>query len=171
MLTRRSLIIAGGAALLLPSALRAQGAAEIGTAARPLRVGVTAGVHGQVLEVVRDLLARDKAQPGSLSEAEQREVLELQAAGEGGVIVDAGAIAARGLSGRVSLGEVRLDRVHAHGSSAMLTAALTDQALLRRFLREQLKRVAAGADPACVARHADGDATLRFANCGNFIAA
>lgn len=59
MLTKRSLIIAGGAALLLPSALRAQGAAEIGTAARPLRVGVTAGVHGQVLEVVRDVLARD----------------------------------------------------------------------------------------------------------------
>ncbi len=43
-------------------------------------------------------------------------------------------------------------------------------ALLRRFLREQLRRVAAGDDPACVAR-GDGDATLRFANCGNFIAA
>jgi hypothetical protein len=43
-------------------------------------------------------------------------------------------------------------------------------ALLRRFLREQLKRVAAGDDPACVAR-TSGDATLRFANCGNFVAA
>ncbi|WP_419896789.1 MetQ/NlpA family ABC transporter substrate-binding protein [Roseomonas sp. USHLN139] len=64
MLNRRSLILAGGA-LLLP-ALRlpalAQGAAEFGTAARPLRVGVTAGVHGQVLEVVRDVLARDNFQ-------------------------------------------------------------------------------------------------------------
>ena len=43
-------------------------------------------------------------------------------------------------------------------------------ALLRRFLREQLHRVAAGEDPACVVRGV-GDATLRFANCGNFIAA
>jgi D-methionine transport system substrate-binding protein len=34
-------------------------AAEIGTAARPLRVGVTAGVHAQVLEKVRDAVARD----------------------------------------------------------------------------------------------------------------
>jgi hypothetical protein len=42
-------------------------------------------------------------------------------------------------------------------------------ALLRRVLREQLRRVAAGEDPAGVVR--DGDATLRFANCGNFIAA
>lgn len=68
MLNRRSLILAGGA-LLLPAALRfpglignaqAQGgAAELGTAARPLRVGVTAGVHAQVLEVVRDVLAKE----------------------------------------------------------------------------------------------------------------
>jgi hypothetical protein len=43
-------------------------------------------------------------------------------------------------------------------------------ALLRRFLREQLKRVAAGDDPACVAR-TSGGATLHFANCGNFVAA
>jgi len=43
-------------------------------------------------------------------------------------------------------------------------------ALLRRFLRAQLHRVAEGADPACVAR-GDADATLRFANCGNFIGA
>ena len=43
-------------------------------------------------------------------------------------------------------------------------------ALLRRFLREQLRRVAAGDDPAGVAR-GDADATLRFANCGNFVEA
>jgi D-methionine transport system substrate-binding protein len=64
MLNRRSLILAGGA-LLLPALRRpafAQGAAEFGTAGRPLRVGVTAGVHGQVLEVVRDVLARDNFQ-------------------------------------------------------------------------------------------------------------
>ena len=44
-------------------------------------------------------------------------------------------------------------------------------ALLRRFLREQLKRVAAGDDPAGVARGPGADATQRFAHCGNFIAA
>jgi phenylpropionate dioxygenase-like ring-hydroxylating dioxygenase large terminal subunit len=42
-------------------------------------------------------------------------------------------------------------------------------ALLRRFLREQLRRVAAGADPAGVAR-GGADPTLRFGHCGNFIA-
>jgi len=42
--------------------------------------------------------------------------------------------------------------------------------MLRRFVSEQLRRVEAGEDPACVVR-GDGDATLRFANCGNFIAA
>ncbi len=62
MLNRRSLILAGGALLLpalLPRHARSQGAAEFGTQARPLRVGVTAGVHEQVLEVVRDVLKRD----------------------------------------------------------------------------------------------------------------
>ena len=58
MTTRRSLILAGGAMMLLPTALRAQGA-EIGTAARPLKIGVTAGPHGQVMEKVRDIAARD----------------------------------------------------------------------------------------------------------------
>jgi D-methionine transport system substrate-binding protein len=58
MITRRSLILAGGAALLLPTALRAQGA-EIGTAARPLKIGVTAGPHAQVMEKVRDIAAKD----------------------------------------------------------------------------------------------------------------
>lgn len=58
MITKRSLILAGGAALLLPTALRAQGA-EIGTAARPLKVGATAGPHGQVMEKVREIAARD----------------------------------------------------------------------------------------------------------------
>ncbi|MBO1074471.1 MetQ/NlpA family ABC transporter substrate-binding protein [Roseomonas marmotae] len=58
MLTKRSLTLTGAAALLLPSVLRAQ-AAEVGTTARPLRVGVTSGVHAQVLEVARDVLARE----------------------------------------------------------------------------------------------------------------
>ncbi|MBR0645514.1 MetQ/NlpA family ABC transporter substrate-binding protein [Plastoroseomonas hellenica] len=53
LLTRRGLT---AAALLLPAAARAQ---EFGSAARPLRVGVTSGVHAQVLEKVRDVLARD----------------------------------------------------------------------------------------------------------------
>jgi D-methionine transport system substrate-binding protein len=54
---RRSLL---GAGLALPFATGAlaQGA-EIGTAARPLRMGVTAGPHAQVMEKVRDIAARD----------------------------------------------------------------------------------------------------------------
>jgi D-methionine transport system substrate-binding protein len=44
-----------GAALLLPVAARAQ---EIGTAQRPLRIGVTAGPHAQVMEKVREIAAR-----------------------------------------------------------------------------------------------------------------
>ena len=43
-------------------------------------------------------------------------------------------------------------------------------ALLRRCLREQLACVAAGDDPAGVARGEGADAMLRFANCGNFLA-
>jgi len=63
MLTRRSLILAGGA-LLLPAVLRAPAFAQgtsgaaFGTPGRPLHVGVTSGVHAEVLEVVRDLLAK-----------------------------------------------------------------------------------------------------------------
>jgi D-methionine transport system substrate-binding protein len=53
-ITRRHAL---GAALLLPWAARAE-AADIGTAARPLRVGVTSGVHAQVLEQVRDVVAK-----------------------------------------------------------------------------------------------------------------
>ena len=44
-------------------------------------------------------------------------------------------------------------------------------AMLRRFLREQLAKVAAGDDPAAVVRVSKADTTtLRFANCGNFLA-
>ncbi|MEO6363422.1 MAG: aromatic ring-hydroxylating dioxygenase subunit alpha, partial [Caldimonas sp.] len=43
-------------------------------------------------------------------------------------------------------------------------------ALIRRCLREQMERVAAGDDPACVVRsEGGGDAMLRFAHCGNFV--
>ena len=52
MLSRRLLVSAAAAA---PFA-RAY-AQDVGTAARPLRVGVTSGVHAQVLERVRDALA------------------------------------------------------------------------------------------------------------------
>jgi len=44
--------------LLAPTVALAQ-APEIGTAARPLRVGVTQGVHAQTFEKVREVLARD----------------------------------------------------------------------------------------------------------------
>ncbi|NOG71064.1 MetQ/NlpA family ABC transporter substrate-binding protein [Roseicella sp. DB1501] len=54
-LTRRAGL---ATALVIPFAgARAQ--APIGTAARPLRVGVTSGVHAQVLEKVQEVLARD----------------------------------------------------------------------------------------------------------------
>lgn len=43
---------------LLPGLAVAQ-TAELGTQARPVRVGVTQGVHGQTFEKVRDLLAAD----------------------------------------------------------------------------------------------------------------
>ena len=54
---RRSLLLASPALLLAQQVLAQP--ATIGTAARPVRVGVTAGVHAQVLERVRDLVARD----------------------------------------------------------------------------------------------------------------
>lgn len=57
MIARRSLILAG---LALPAAAGAQAQAQdIGSAQRPLRIGVTAGPHAQVMEVVRDIAAQD----------------------------------------------------------------------------------------------------------------
>jgi D-methionine transport system substrate-binding protein len=56
-LNRRGLL---GAGLALPFAASALAqAAEIGTAARPLKIGVTAGPHAQVMEKVRDIAAKD----------------------------------------------------------------------------------------------------------------
>jgi D-methionine transport system substrate-binding protein len=56
-MNRRALL---GAALVLPLALTALAqSAEIGTAARPLRIGATAGPHSQVLEKVQEIAARD----------------------------------------------------------------------------------------------------------------
>ncbi|MFC0409929.1 MetQ/NlpA family ABC transporter substrate-binding protein [Roseomonas elaeocarpi] len=60
--TRRALL---GASLALPATaliLRpgtALAQAAVGTAARPLRIGVTAGPHAQVMEKVRDIAAKD----------------------------------------------------------------------------------------------------------------
>ncbi|MBB5692386.1 MetQ/NlpA family ABC transporter substrate-binding protein [Muricoccus pecuniae] len=51
--TRRSL---AALAALAPAAALAQ---DIGTAARPLRIGVTAGPHAQTMEKVREIAARD----------------------------------------------------------------------------------------------------------------
>ncbi|MDB5413508.1 MAG: metal transporter substrate-binding protein [Rubritepida sp.] len=53
MISRRPLILAG---LALPVAAQAQ---DIGSTLRPLRIGVTAGPHAQVMERVRDIAARD----------------------------------------------------------------------------------------------------------------
>jgi D-methionine transport system substrate-binding protein len=55
MLTRR---FALAAPLALPF-VRPAMAQDVGTSARPVRVGVTSGVHAQILERVRDDLARD----------------------------------------------------------------------------------------------------------------
>ncbi len=55
--TRRTLL---GASLALPFAAPAFAQnAEIGTAARPLKIGGTAGPHSQVLEKVQEIAARD----------------------------------------------------------------------------------------------------------------
>jgi D-methionine transport system substrate-binding protein len=54
---RRSLLLAAPGLVLARGAFGQ--AAAIGTAARPLRAGVTSGVHAQVLEQVRDVLAKD----------------------------------------------------------------------------------------------------------------
>lgn len=53
MISRRPLLLAG---LALPMAAQAQ---DIGSAQRPLRIGVTAGPHAQVMEKVREIAARD----------------------------------------------------------------------------------------------------------------
>lgn len=63
-LSRRTLLGSGLALPALattaaPPAARAQGGPEIGTAARPLRIGGTAGPHSQVLEKVQEIAARD----------------------------------------------------------------------------------------------------------------
>jgi D-methionine transport system substrate-binding protein len=57
MIRRRPLLLAALAApSLAPSLARAQ---EIGSAARPIRIGATAGPHAQVLEKVKEVAARD----------------------------------------------------------------------------------------------------------------
>lgn len=54
ILSRRTLVLASA---LAPVVVRGALAQDMGTAARPLRVGVTAGVHAQVLERVAGVLA------------------------------------------------------------------------------------------------------------------
>jgi D-methionine transport system substrate-binding protein len=53
MIRRRTLV---AATLALPAVARAQ---DIGSSARPLRIGVTAGPHAQVMEKVREIAGRD----------------------------------------------------------------------------------------------------------------
>ncbi len=57
MIRRRSLLLAALAApAIAPSLVHAQ---EIGSTARPIRIGATAGPHAQVLEKVKEIAARD----------------------------------------------------------------------------------------------------------------
>ena len=56
-LTRRTLALSTLALPLAPTFIRAAMAQDAGTAAKPLRVGVTSGVHAQVLERVQGVLA------------------------------------------------------------------------------------------------------------------
>ncbi|WP_431283647.1 MetQ/NlpA family ABC transporter substrate-binding protein [Humitalea sp. 24SJ18S-53] len=61
MIARRSLLAAGA---ILPFAAQAQvQAQDIGSGQRPLRIGVTAGPHAQVMEKVREIAARPEG-PG-----------------------------------------------------------------------------------------------------------
>jgi len=55
MISRRPLLLLPA---MLPGLAAAQ-AADLGTAARPLRVGVTQGVHAETFEKVREVLAQD----------------------------------------------------------------------------------------------------------------
>lgn len=57
MIVRRTLLVGTGlaATALAPAAALAQ---EVGSAARPIRVGVTAGPHAQVMEKVREIAGR-----------------------------------------------------------------------------------------------------------------
>ena len=80
---RRPLLAAGllaGGALLRPAILRAQagsqGAAGIGSAARPLSIGVTAGPHAQVTEKVRELAASRSSAIDYLAAAAMLDMLE-----------------------------------------------------------------------------------------------
>ena len=59
-IARRAALAALLATPALTAATRAHAqGAEIGTAARPLKMGVTAGPHAQVMERVRDIAAKD----------------------------------------------------------------------------------------------------------------
>lgn len=59
-IARRAALAALLATPALTAATRAHAqGAEIGTAARPLKMGVTAGPHAQVMEMVRDIAAKD----------------------------------------------------------------------------------------------------------------
>jgi len=65
--------------------------------------------------------------------------------------------------------QVGQGRIAAHSAEHLRTSD-RGVALLRRFLREQLKAVARGDDPSGVARGPDAEALQRFAHCGNFLA-
>ena len=59
MIPRRTILLAAPALVLARHGFAQGPAPAIGSAARPVRAGVTAGVHAQVLERVRDVLGRD----------------------------------------------------------------------------------------------------------------
>lgn len=87
------------------------------------------------------LIRRSHADPASLNDDDQREIVALQQQGPGGVVVDTGPITVRGVGGAVTAREITVDRISGQGEAPAFTLALlTDQALVARFLR-------AGPDP------------------------
>ena len=79
--------------------------------------------------------ARDPHQ--TLTADEQAELQQLQTSGQGGIVIDTGAITLRGLSGDVSAAELTVDHIRGQGQSDALSSGLfTDDAILRRFAQQ-----------------------------------
>ena len=81
------------------------------------------------------LIAKSRSQ--TLTADEQAELQQLQASGQGGIVVDTGAITLRGLSGSVSAAELTVDHIRGQGQSDAFSSGLfTDEAILRRFAQQ-----------------------------------
>ena len=83
------------------------------------------------------LLRRAQADPASLTDDDQRRILELQQPGAGGLVIDTGPITIRGVSGQITAREITVEHVSGQGELPKYTLGLlTDPAMLSRFVRE-----------------------------------